>query len=136
MKRGPQTGKRAALLRPLDRARAAWGAALPPEIEALALECEKQTAKAVAVRLGYSGSLVSHVLACAYPGDMALVFAKIRGAIMGEQVDCPVLGVIGTPRCLDEQKRPFANTNSIRARLFHACPKCPFNRKNQERSNG
>lgn len=136
MKRGPQPGLLAQKTRPIDKAREAWGADLPREIEALALACEKSTAKAVATQLGYSGALISHLLARKYPGDVDLAFAKIRGVFMGEQKECPVLGTISSTRCLTEQKRPFAVTNSIRARLFHACAACPNNRKNQEKTDG
>lgn len=135
MKRGPRPGASPARLDPLDKARAAWGDQLPPEVEALARACRETTAASVAARLGYSGALVSHLLARKYPGDVELAFAKIRGAFMGEQVDCPVLGPVPTTRCLEEQKRPFSATNSIRARLFHACRACPRNRKNQEKSD-
>lgn len=134
MKRGPEAGSKAAptkvVLPPRQRAEAAWGAELPPEIEALVKACEASTAGAVATKLGYSSGLVSNLLARKYPGDVGLAFAKIRGALMGETVDCPILGVIPVTRCLVEQKRPFAATNSVRARLYHACPACPHNRKN------
>jgi hypothetical protein len=122
-------------VRPIEKAREAWGADLPREIEALALACERSTAKAVAAQLGYSGALISHLLARKYPGNVDLAFAKIRGVLMGEEIECPILGTIGTKRCLDEQKRPFSVTNSIRARLFHACARCPNNRKNQEKAD-
>jgi hypothetical protein len=135
MKRGPRTGAPTARVNPIEKARIAWGNDLPPEIEALALACQRSTARAVAAQLGYSGGLISHLLARRYPGDVSLAFAKIRGALMGEQIECPVLGEIPTTRCLVEQKRPFAATNSIRARLFLACQTCPRNRKNQERSD-
>lgn len=131
MKRGPKPG--AARVSPLEKAREAWGSGIPAEIEALARACGQRTANVVAREIGASPALVSHVLARRYPGDMDLVFAKIRGALMGEQVECPVLGLIGTKRCLTEQKRPFAATNSIRARLFHACRACPNNRRNTEK---
>ena len=132
MKRGPRPGTGRKPMPARERALEGWGAPLPPEIEALAAACESRTASAVARLLDYSPALVSHVLAKRYPGDLQLVFAKIRGALMGETVECPVLGTIATTRCLAEQKRPFAVTNSIRARLFHACRACPNNRKNQE----
>lgn len=135
MKRGPQTGAPRAAMPAIERARQGWGDAMPGEIRALAEACMATTANAVAARLGYSPALVSYVLSRRYPGDMDLVFAKIRGTLMGEEADCPVLGMISTRRCLDEQKRPYAATNSIRARLFHACARCPRNRKNQEAHN-
>jgi hypothetical protein len=61
---------------------------------------------------------------------MISVRARIRGALMAETVMCPILGEIGRDRCLTEQKRPFAATNSTRARLYHACKTCP-NRRDQ-----
>jgi hypothetical protein len=130
MIRGPQPGAPQRNARPVEKARLAWGDAMPAEIAALARACEAETARAVAAKLGYSGALISHLLARRYPGDVDLAFAKIRGVLMGEMVECPVLGSIGASRCLDEQKRPFAATNSTRARLFHACARCPRNRKN------
>ncbi len=136
MKRGPRAGILAARLDPLEKARLAWGPDLPPEIEALAQACREATAASVAARLGCSGALISHLLARKYPGDVDLAFARIRGTLLGEQLDCPILGTVPTTRCLEEQKRPFAATNSIRARLFHACRTCPRNRKFQEARDG
>lgn len=110
---------------PIAKARAAWGEAIPVEVVALAEACEAETSRSVAKRLGYSDAVISHVLAAKYPGDMPKVLAKIRGAFLGETVLCPVLGEIGRDRCLTEQARPFAATNATRARLFHACRRCP-----------
>lgn len=106
------------------KAGAAWGEDIPAEIVALALACRAETSRALARRLGYSDAVISHVLANKYPGDMAKVCAKIRGALMGETVMCPILDEIGRDRCLSEQAKPFAATNSTRARLFHACKSC------------
>ena len=131
MKRGPQPGRgRAAPASPRDRAIAAWGATLPAEIDALVCACEAETATAAAAKLGYSNSMVSNLLANKYPGDVRLIFEKIRGAFMGEVHLCPVLGEIASDRCIVEQKRPFAANNSTRARLYHACRACSFNLKN------
>lgn len=109
----------------IAKARAAWGEAIPVEITVLAEACKAETSRAIAKRLGYSDAVVSHVLAAKYPGDMAKVLTKIRGALMGETVMCPILDEIGRDRCLSEQAKPFAATNSTRARLFHACKSCP-----------
>lgn len=127
MKRGPVPGKGSTDF--LAKARAAWGEALPPEVEALALAAQRTSASAVAKSIGYSPALVSHVLARRYgveghSGDLSAVFAKIRGAYLGETVFCPVLGEIGRDRCLREQKMPFAATSSTRARLHQACRNC------------
>ena len=66
------------------KARTAWGKSIPAEVLVLAEACKADTSRAVAKRLGYSDAVVSHVLAAKYPGDMAKVFAKVRGALMGE----------------------------------------------------
>jgi hypothetical protein len=124
MNRGPLPGS-PGKLDAVAKARGAWGETIPAEVLALAEACKAVTSRAVAKRLGYSDAVVSHVLAAKYPGDMAKVFATIRGALMGEVVLCPILDEIGRDRCLSEQAKPFAATNSTRARLFHACKTCP-----------
>jgi hypothetical protein len=111
----------------IKNAHAAWGD-IPPEVMALAEEANATSGAATAKRIGYSGALVTQVIGNKYPGDLASVFAKIRGALMGEKVTCPVLGDIQRDHCLDEQKRPFSATNSTRARLWRACQTCPNNR--------
>jgi hypothetical protein len=123
MKRGPVPGRYATDF--LAKAVAAWGDDPPLEVVALAEAAQRDTASAAARAIGYSPAVVSHVLANRYPGDLSAVFAKIRGVWLGEMVVCPVLGEIGRDQCLREQKRPFAATNSSRARLFHACKICP-----------
>lgn len=114
----------------MERASAAWGEAMPAEIQALAEACMRSTARDVANRLGYSDAVVSHMLSRRYPGDVQAVLIRIRGALLGQQVDCPVLGPIGKDQCLQEQAKPFSSSNPARARLFRACRDCPSNRKN------
>ncbi|MFD2676048.1 transcriptional regulator [Camelimonas lactis] len=109
---------------PLTRAQTAWGADIPDEVVTLAEACTSQSANSVAKRIGYSNAVVSTILGNKYRGDVAKVFAAIRGALMGETVLCPILDEIGRDRCLSEQKRPFEATNSTRARLYHACKRC------------
>lgn len=118
----------------LAKAEAAWGADIPPEIIVLAQAVAERSGKEVARQIGYSPALVSYVLGNKYPGDMTSVLAKIRGALMGEVVGCPVLGEIGRDRCIQEQKTPFHASNSTRARLFHACKTCPQARKTGEQA--
>jgi hypothetical protein len=124
MKRGRNSGW-SGHMDPLEKALAAWGEAMPPEVRALALACRAQTARAVAERLGYSGAVISHVLAKKYPGDIARVFVTIRGAFMGETAECPVLGEISKDQCLNHQGKPFSTANPARARLYRACRRCP-----------
>jgi hypothetical protein len=111
------------------KARAAWGDALPDWVLALAEEVNATMGRTAAKRIGLSPALVSYVISNNYPGDMERVEQKVRGALMGLVVACPVLGEIGRDRCLDEQKKNFAGTSSIRARLFKACRGgCPHSR--------
>lgn len=113
----------------VERATAAWGDAMPDEVRELALYVDGNTGVSAAKAIGYSAAVVSTVLAARYPGDQDAVFAKIRGALMGEVVGCPVLGELRRDRCLTEQKKPFATSNSARARLYRACRSgCPHSR--------
>lgn len=102
-------------------ARRNWGDALPDWIEALAIEATRISGAAVAKRLGVSGSQVTQLINGTYAGDIAGAEQRVRGALMGFQVECPVLGEIGRDRCLDEQKKKFAVTSAIRTRLFRTC---------------
>ncbi|MEX2126934.1 MAG: transcriptional regulator [Xanthobacteraceae bacterium] len=128
MKRGPRKGA-ATRTDFVANARSAWGRHLQDWVLVLAEEAARTTATAAAKKIGYSPAVVTHVLANAYPGDMGRVEGKVRGALMGATVGCPVLGDIRLDQCLDEQKKPFAGTSSIRSKLYHACRGgCPHSR--------
>jgi hypothetical protein len=139
MKRGPSPNspQRADFVATAREAWARDGQGEPPaEVLALAEACNASTQAAVAARVGYSAGAISSVLRNKYAGDLVAVRARIRGALMAETVICPVLGEIGRDRCMAEQRRPFAATNSTRARLFHACRACPNRRDLMEASDG
>ncbi len=97
------------------------GRGCPRRDHSLAQECDRTSQNRTAARLGYSASLISGMIANTYPGDRAGVFAKIRGALMGETVVCPVLGEIGGDQCLREQAMPFSTASALRPRLWRAC---------------
>lgn len=102
------------------KAEAAWGD--PPEwVVALAQAASQSTLKATAFRIGYSAPVVSQVISASYRGSLPQVEDRVRGALMGLTVDCPILGEIGRDRCLDEQRSPFRATSAMRAQLWHAC---------------
>jgi hypothetical protein len=111
-------------------AREAYGAALPDWIECLAREADRTTGAAAGARIGYKGgSVVTGVCRGNYKGDWRAVEGRVRGALMGEEVVCPVLGEIGRNRCLDEQKKRHIGTSAVRTALFHACRSgCPHSR--------
>ncbi|QDY99086.1 transcriptional regulator [Nitratireductor mangrovi] len=113
----------------VDKAVTAWGE--PPDwVRELADLADREGQRAAAGRIGYSASTVSMVIANRYGGgDLARVEEKVRGALMGVVVDCPVLGAIGRDVCLDWQKKPFAATSSRRLQMYRACRAgCPHAR--------
>jgi hypothetical protein len=113
----------------LAKAGAAWGDALPDWVETLAHEANRTTSAKAARRIGYSGAVLSHVFSKNYPGDIARVEAKVRGALMSATVTCPILGEIGLDHCLNEQKMPNTGASSIRAKVHRACRGgCPNSR--------
>lgn len=132
MKRGPATGAKTKV----DftaKALAAYGDALPDWVEELAVEATATSLKAAAKRIGYSDAVLSHVFSGRYAGDLARVEEKVRGALMGATVQCPVLGEIGRDHCLDQQRMPFSATSSIRSKLYRACRSgCPHSRIKKE----
>lgn len=132
MKRGPATGAKTKV----DftaKALAAYGDALPDWVEELAAQATATSLKAAAKRIGYSDAVLSHVFSGSYSGDLARVEEKVRGALMGVTVMCPVLGEIGRDHCLDQQKMPFSATSSIRSKLYRACRSgCPHSRIKKE----
>jgi len=128
MKRGPNSGQRSDVDF-VAKVRAAWGADAPDWVVELAQEASRTSARLAAERIGYSPALLSHVFKNAYTGDMARVEAKVRGALMGLVVTCPILGDIGRDRCLDEQKMPLTGASSIRTKIYYACRRgCPHSR--------
>ncbi len=120
MRRGPHFGNKPATDF-VAKAKAAWGEQIPDWVLTLAEEANRTTAKAVADRVGYSAAVLSHVFSKSYIGDMQRVEEKARGVFMGMKVTCPVLGEIGRDHCLDEQKKPFSASSSVRSKVYRAC---------------
>lgn len=117
----------------VTKARAAWGNPAPDWVEALAEAADRMTATRAAKNIGYSPAVLSHVFAKNYPGDIEAVEQKVRGALLGATVTCPVYGEIGRDQCLDLQKvmPPFSSEAS--SRCHRSCrgmgmPKCSHSR--------
>jgi hypothetical protein len=119
-------------------AREAWGDALPPWVLALAQAASAKSATEIAKRLDYSAAVVSSVCRNRYAGDLSRVEAKVRGVLMSETVDCPVLGDINRALCIDEQGKKFFGTSAVRTRLYRACPTCihSLQRQKEEAAHG
>lgn len=103
------------------KARAAWGEALPDWIAALAAAADRLGGKAVADRIGFSRATVSLVVNNKWSRDLTAVERAVRGALMAETVDCPVVGAIGTDLCGQHQKAPWAPHNPQRIQFYRAC---------------
>jgi hypothetical protein len=129
MRKGPRSGSGTAnngdTRTFIEKANAAWGAT-PDWVVELAQIADQVGQKKAAEMIGYTAGLVSAVLNGKYTGDMRGVEERVRGALMGLKVECPVLGDIGRDRCLKEQKEPFRATSAFRAQIYHACRnECP-----------
>lgn len=111
-------------------AAAAWGKAAPDWIVALARAASKTGLATAARGTGYSTATISYVLAKKYSGDLTRVERAVRGALMNATVDCPIVGEIGSNRCLAEQAKNFRGSSAVRTQLYNKCrgigtPRCP-----------
>lgn len=103
--------------------------AQPVWITALVHACERRSQAAVAREIGYSSAVVSQVLKGSYGGNIGRIEKAVRGALLHETVQCPVLGDLAGHLCLTHQARPFAATNPLRVQLYRACRAgCPHSR--------
>ena len=106
----------------VETVRQAWGGDAPDWIVALAEYCDaRKSQRAAGDLIGYSPATVNQLFHAKYPADSAKIEDKVRGALLGETVSCPVLGALPKDRCHDNQALPFAATNSTRVRLYRAC---------------
>ena len=117
MKPGPMQDFRPAGQSFVDKAHAAWQP-LPGWVAELARLADREGLKGAAKRINYSVSAVSTVIGGKYAGDMARVEAMVRGALMSEQVECPVLGEIGRDRTRSVVRWPLAG---LRSSAMRAC---------------
>lgn len=108
--------------------RDAWGAQAPDWIAALAEACDASNQTQVGKRLGLSGAAVNQALRRTYRGKLDRMEQRVRGELMRETVDCPVLGDISKRECLDHQGLAFAPINPLRVRLYTACRSCSHRR--------
>lgn len=105
-------------------------------LAALRQACSKDSQAAVARRLGVSPATVSQVLKGSYKADLGGIEQRVRGALLGETVTCPILGDIKRNVCLDWQAKPFAATNELRVMLYRACRDgCPHSKLKQSETD-
>lgn len=110
----------------LEIARAAHNP-LPDWLEALARECDRTSQNKTAARLGYTPGALSAVLSGSYKAGTDAIEQTVRGALMGETLECPVLGEISKKACRDWRTRAgkFSSRNTRAVQMFRACNRCP-----------
>jgi hypothetical protein len=111
----------------IDAAKAAWGATIPDWVVVLAQECDRHGQAPTARRVGVAKTTINEVVRRTYKARTANVEQKVRGALMGKTVNCPVLGEITLDHCIKNRKRPFSAANPINVALHRTCPTCPHN---------
>lgn len=114
------------------KAEDAWCGELPDWVAVLVSACDADGASQnkVAKKIGYSSAVISLVLNNTYTGDMDKIEKNVRDFFM-RGVTCPALGDITADQCLAwrlESKEPNPSSPH-KSRMFHACRKCPRNRK-------
>ena len=112
----------------VEKARNAWSPT-PDWIEELAELVDRSGLKGAEKRIGYAPSTISQVLSNTYRGAILVVEERVRGALMGGTVNCPVLDQMRRDVCLDWQAKHFAATSSLRVAMHRACRSgCPHSK--------
>ena len=112
------------------KATSAWGIRPPDWILALAREIDATSNARAAKRIGYSSAVANSIVSHTYRGDYPAVEQAVRGALMDQTVDCPVVGEINADQCSANQRRKLNPTNPRNVRLWRACHHggCPHSR--------
>lgn len=118
------------MTKPVDHVQTAitaWGHPVPDWVQALALACRNSSQAKVAKKLKISAPVVSQTLNNRYPGDLAMVERRVRGALMGAIIQCPELGTMPVNECEEWKRRAKTrvNTNTARVQMLRACTRCP-----------
>ena len=103
-----------------DKAREAWGT-VPDWIERLAEACDAAGLNQTAMKIGLSPALVSLVIRRRHHATYAFAEARVRGMLMTPIIPCPVLGLISTTQCREEQQKPFTSINPLAVAVYRAC---------------
>ncbi|WP_431282701.1 hypothetical protein ACQW02_25390 [Humitalea sp. 24SJ18S-53] len=120
----------------VDRARAAWGDDLPAWVLALAIASDATSQAKAAKAVGYSPGRISQVLNRSLKPETGQLERAVRGAFMGDTVNCPALRQeLPAQQCVAWQRRPYDGSNHQTVRMFLACRDCP-NRQSDADAGG
>lgn len=104
----------------------------PPEPDwliALREACDAMSQRSIAELLEVSTGVINQVLAGKYKASTRRIEQRVRGAIMGETVQCPVFGEVTRANCQSHQDRPLKRAfsgNPLHAAVYRACRQgCP-----------
>ena len=92
---------------------------------ALASHIDARGLKATARLVGYSPATLSQVCHQKYFGNLARIETRVTGTLLGETLNCPVLGPMRRDVCLDWQAKPRSAASSLNIRMRAACAACP-----------
>ena len=104
-------------------------------LEVLKAEVAATSLAVVSEKLGLSRTLISQVCNEKYPGDLARVQMLVEGNLMGQTVNCPILGEIPVHQCLAHQRRGPSDVGSrpMDIKLWKACRSgCPHSQLTEE----
>lgn len=115
---------------PVAVVRAGWGDAMPDWVQALADECARSSQGEAGRKLRrYSASVVNQVLSNTYKGNVRRIEYQVRGLIMQQTVNCPVMyEPITHASCVYAQETSFDQRLAlpgISLAFRRACPTCP-----------
>lgn len=111
----------------LEKAKAAWGGDAPDWIIILARRCDTQSQTAVASFLNVNGGYVSYALRNQHEAYHGRVEDAVRSRLMGETIECPVLGEIAPDVCRQHRQSRLRALGPVQKRLRDACPDCIHN---------
>lgn len=96
----------------------------PAWLRALREEVKRTNGTRTANRLGMSEATVSQVLSGSYKANTLRIERRVRGVLLGEEVDCPVLfGDLPMHVCQDIQERPASRgfSSPMHQQAWYCC---------------
>lgn len=112
----------------LKKAMAAWGAALPDWVRALAERADETSQSIVAREVGYSTTAISTIIGNTYAARDTSAFEEaVRASVMREAIICPVFGETSLAQCVEWRQhasRPPRTISSLHVQMRVACKAC------------
>lgn len=91
-----------------------------PWLRELRAEVQRTSQARTAERLGISEATVSQVLSGTYKADTLRIERRVRGELLGDTVECPVMYDVSLRVCQDMQERKASQAANPQALQCHA----------------